>query len=926
MKILMLLATLAVSIHAHAGDPIQGVPFQLNDTTMRVDLQPHTLRSKDFSIMVQGTGGEIAERVSDCRILRGRVAAHPELLVVGRLVDGNLALFVLDLHVGSLWSVAKAGGEAVLDEGFGQLQCGNDFFAFPDHPEHPLAGGSSLLGNNCTRIAQIAIDCDYAFLHTDHGGDIDSVVSDVEACMALVEAIYAMHVGVTYEITSIIVRADQASDPYAPYERLGDMLDTMFGEWNGDGSMAGIETDIVHMISGQPAVDGYAGLAYVGAVCQSYRFGASRCACAGVVAHELGHNWGAGHCADTDTCNAMCGACLSIGPNDVTTMLAHRNSRTCLDVGSAWDEDIAPDARPDTVVIDDEPLTIDVLANDNDFSCGALEISDFDSVSARGSTIALIGTGSDAELRYSPAAGVLGFDTFDYEVINDNGLTDSTTVHVTVRTLNDIRVGLHCSGVFDTASIQEAIEAFAGGEDQRIVVTPGIYNENVVIDRPVTIEAEATARETIINAGGLGPVLQFSGSITETIELRGLTFSNGSAERGAAFLVTDQTVLLHDCRFVGNASNTTGGAIALDGGIASINDCAFWTNTAIESGTAIHNNGGLCLFYGSDATGNGTGGEAIRANAGTTRLLRSVLCSNTGGNIAGSWSDLGDNAIDDDCACTVDSFNILEDCNSNGAHDRCEVNTGSLSDENNNGIADSCDTGPATLMQWSIACGGNGHYYELVMPAGGITASAARSAASAQGGQLATLGTEEENTWVYNAVGSNPAGWFSYSDYYHQGPWIGLRRLNNEWVWLDGTPLEWTNWHPGEPSGNGIYGHLFNQGWDQLAASTWDDIGNESAESLLVEFVNPQDCNDNGSPDARDIALGTSLDENDDGIPDECAETCIADLNNDGVVDGADLANLLGFWGLSGEADLNKDGTVNGADLAILLGSWGCQA
>ena len=49
-----------------------------------------------------------------------------------------------------------------------------------------------------------------------------------------------------------------------------------------------------------------------------------------------------------------------------------------------------------------------------------------------------------------------------------------------------------------------------------------------------------------------------------------------------------------------------------------------------------------------------------------------------------------------------------------------------------------------------------------------------------------------------------------------------------------------------------------------------------------------------------------------------------ADLNGDGVVDGADLGLLLGAWGTSGPAaDLNEDGTVDGADLGLLLGAWG---
>jgi len=53
-----------------------------------------------------------------------------------------------------------------------------------------------------------------------------------------------------------------------------------------------------------------------------------------------------------------------------------------------------------------------------------------------------------------------------------------------------------------------------------------------------------------------------------------------------------------------------------------------------------------------------------------------------------------------------------------------------------------------------------------------------------------------------------------------------------------------------------------------------------------------------------------------------------ADLNCDGVVDGADLLILLSAWGACADpgdcpADLNGDGVVDGADLLMLLSSWG---
>ena len=53
-----------------------------------------------------------------------------------------------------------------------------------------------------------------------------------------------------------------------------------------------------------------------------------------------------------------------------------------------------------------------------------------------------------------------------------------------------------------------------------------------------------------------------------------------------------------------------------------------------------------------------------------------------------------------------------------------------------------------------------------------------------------------------------------------------------------------------------------------------------------------------------------------------------ADLNGDGIVDGADLAILLAAWGPcppkgACDADLDGNDAIDGADLATLLAAWG---
>jgi YVTN family beta-propeller protein len=61
-----------------------------------------------------------------------------------------------------------------------------------------------------------------------------------------------------------------------------------------------------------------------------------------------------------------------------------------------------------------------------------------------------------------------------------------------------------------------------------------------------------------------------------------------------------------------------------------------------------------------------------------------------------------------------------------------------------------------------------------------------------------------------------------------------------------------------------------------------------------------------------------------DGITVVDLEFCAGDLDDNGVVNTADLLALLGAWGSDGgPADINFDGIVNTEDLLILLGNWG---
>jgi len=70
---------------------------------------------------------------------------------------------------------------------------------------------------------------------------------------------------------------------------------------------------------------------------------------------------------------------------------------------------------------------------------------------------------------------------------------------------------------------------------------------------------------------------------------------------------------------------------------------------------------------------------------------------------------------------------------------------------------------------------------------------------------------------------------------------------------------------------------------------------------------------------------GEWIDLGDNLFEPTCAGDCPGDLNDDGVVNGADLTILLSEWGICAgcPGDIDGNGEVNGADLTILLGNWG---
>lgn len=105
--------------------------------------------------------------------------------------------------------------------------------------------------------------------------------------------------------------------------------------------------------------------------------------------------------------------------------------------------------------------------------------------------------------------------------------------------------------------------------------------------------------------------------------------------------------------------------------------------------------------------------------------------------------------------------------------------------------------------------------------------------------------------------------------------------------------------------------------------TVWSDAGQPQTASIDPTGWSFGLAARNGGID-QDVLIGDLLIE----VTVECPpETNPADLNGDGLVDGADLGLLLSAWGRCIDdpcvGDVNGDGFVDGADLGLLLSAWG---
>ena len=308
--------------------------FTLDGRTRTLDLELHSLRAPDMHLLIAGHDGYRAAGAPALTTYRGRVREDPGSRVAASLApDGGLVAVIDDPDADEpmlIRPVLDAAGRMsptkhVLESAaamFTQVEgfCSVPHEVEPRHDHAPTSEGEapalarSRGAPDELTICEIAFDTDVEFFEAN-GSRFERVTSDVEMLMNAISLIYERDLGITFELTVLVIRP-QEPDPYGPTER---RLVQVFREvWNSDPQLVGIRRQNAHLLMGRFA--GIIGVAdQIGAIfCESspprkdYALSFSLptqqiSQRINITAHEIGHLWNAAHCNSPcpDDCGIM---------------------------------------------------------------------------------------------------------------------------------------------------------------------------------------------------------------------------------------------------------------------------------------------------------------------------------------------------------------------------------------------------------------------------------------------------------------------------------------------------------------------------------------------------------------------------------------------------------------------------------------------
>ncbi len=334
-----------------AGDPAEFLVFlTLGSDDYTLELKRHSMRGDGFQVLAQEESGElIRTEVPAPKTYRGTIRGPQSGGVAATLVDGQLHAAIIFDDQEQWWvqPVVEGAGEqsglhAVYQPSGVELdelaRCGTDELPQADL-DHSHDDNSTLVTGN--KVCEVSFDADFEF-YNKNGSSVSNTLVDIERVMNTVEFVYERDTSITYELTTLVVRTAEP-DPYTSTNP-STLLNQFRNHWNSN--FTWVQRDIAHFMTGKNIDGGVIGIAWVGVICNKSsgyglsesRFTGSFTSRVALTAHELGHNWNAGHCDGNGDCHIMCsglGGCNGLGgPRfgnpSINTIVGYKNSRGCL--------------------------------------------------------------------------------------------------------------------------------------------------------------------------------------------------------------------------------------------------------------------------------------------------------------------------------------------------------------------------------------------------------------------------------------------------------------------------------------------------------------------------------------------------------------------------------------------------------------------
>ena len=301
-------------------------------------------------------------------------------------------------------------------------------------------------GEEC-KLAEIALAADGSM--TQKYGSIANVEQHMQDVMNVVEERYFdPEINIAYQITEMFVVDEPTNDPNWA-QGSTDFVTFLedFTAWGPTGFTA--SHDLASLWTNRDFDGNAVGLAWLGTVCTNNRYNVLIDFTTGLTqlvqlqAHELGHNWSAGHAPDDETPNNVYVMAPSIGTlNDewmgqsVTAIVNHKNSRGCLDDDCTtfdWDAELTTVVSPVDGVCGDSFDPVVILKNAGNETLTSVDIN-YDINGANPQTFSWTGslsTNATEEVTLPTMTAPSGTNTFNATTVsgtlNGSNVDDDTT-------------------------------------------------------------------------------------------------------------------------------------------------------------------------------------------------------------------------------------------------------------------------------------------------------------------------------------------------------------------------------------------------------------------------------------------------------------------------------------------------------------------